>query len=126
MIAVVAGEIGRTSTNHLHTLCVNYWYRIVVVVIDITVSLRFGINPDNVATPLAASLGDLVTLALLVTSASTLQDLSNVSSDSKSLDFGPASIVLSFFLALLPLAAWVASKDPQTKLILKEGWTPGA
>lgn len=28
-------------------------------------SRRIGINPDNVATPIAASLGDLITLALL-------------------------------------------------------------
>ena len=28
-------------------------------------SKKFGINPDNVATPVAASLGDLTTLALL-------------------------------------------------------------
>lgn len=28
-------------------------------------SRKIGINPDNVATPIAASLGDLITLALL-------------------------------------------------------------
>lgn len=28
-------------------------------------SKRMGINPDNVATPMAASFGDLITLALL-------------------------------------------------------------
>lgn len=28
-------------------------------------SRKFGINPDNVATPIAASLGDLITLSLL-------------------------------------------------------------
>lgn len=28
-------------------------------------SKRLGINPDNVATPMAASFGDLITLALL-------------------------------------------------------------
>ena len=31
----------------------------------IVFSRRCGINPDNVATPIAASLGDLTTLALL-------------------------------------------------------------
>ena len=31
----------------------------------ILISRKFGINPDNVATPIAASLGDLVTLLLL-------------------------------------------------------------
>ena len=36
-----------------------------VMVAVILVSKEFRINPDNVATPIAASLGDLVTLALL-------------------------------------------------------------
>lgn len=31
----------------------------------ITGSRKLGINPDNVATPIAASLGDLITLSLL-------------------------------------------------------------
>lgn len=31
----------------------------------IIVSRKMGINPDNVATPIAASLGDLITLSLL-------------------------------------------------------------
>lgn len=31
----------------------------------ILVSERFKINPDNVATPIASSMGDLVTLAIL-------------------------------------------------------------
>lgn len=31
----------------------------------IIASRKVGINPDNVATPIAASLGDLITLALL-------------------------------------------------------------
>ena len=36
-----------------------------LMVLIIVVSRRLSINPDNVATPIAASLGDLVTLALL-------------------------------------------------------------
>lgn len=31
----------------------------------VLISRRFGINPDNVATPVAASLGDITTLVLL-------------------------------------------------------------
>lgn len=36
-----------------------------VVVAVIIGSRKLGINPDNVATPIAASLGDLITLSLL-------------------------------------------------------------
>ena len=35
------------------------------MVLVIVVSKKYGVNPDNVATPIAASLGDLITLALL-------------------------------------------------------------
>lgn len=35
-------------------------------------SKKVGINPDNVATPIAASLGDLITLSLLAGVSSTL------------------------------------------------------
>lgn len=37
-------------------------------------SKKVGINPDNVATPIAASLGDLITLSLLARISSTLYD----------------------------------------------------
>lgn len=40
----------------------------------ITGSEKVGINPDNVATPIAASLGDLITLSLLAGISSTLYD----------------------------------------------------
>lgn len=33
---------------------------------------KIGINPDNVATPIAASLGDLITLSLLAGISSVL------------------------------------------------------
>lgn len=35
------------------------------MVVVILVSKKLRINPDNIATPIAASLGDLITLALL-------------------------------------------------------------
>lgn len=38
----------------------------------VVASRKCRINPDNVATPIAASLGDLITLALLSTIASLL------------------------------------------------------
>lgn len=37
-------------------------------------SKKVGINPDNVATPIAASLGDLITLSLLAGVSTTLYD----------------------------------------------------
>jgi len=42
-------------------------------------SRRFHINPDNVATPIAASLGDLTTISLLAALARGLYSMVDVS-----------------------------------------------
>ena len=42
------------------------------MVIVIILSYKFNVNPDNVATPIAASLGDLTTLGLLAAIATFL------------------------------------------------------
>lgn len=44
-----------------------------LVMIGVIIGARkVGINPDNIATPIAASLGDLITLSLLAGISSTL------------------------------------------------------
>lgn len=45
-----------------------------VLVAVILLSHRFHMNPDNLATPLAASIGDVVSLSVLSFIASTLFD----------------------------------------------------
>lgn len=54
--------ITHLNTTSLHLFCVCPGIIMVGVIIG---SHRLGINPDNVATPMAASFGDLITLALL-------------------------------------------------------------
>ena len=63
----------------------------------IVVSHIARINPDNVATPIAASLGDLVTLGLLSLIANWLYDLSG--------EFGP-SVMLHVLTVLLALVVY--------------------
>lgn len=46
-------------------VCVKISLSGLVMVAVIIGSRKVGINPDNVATPIAASLGDLITLSLL-------------------------------------------------------------
>ena len=46
-----------------------------IMIVVIVVSYVVRINPDNVATPIAASLGDLVTLGLLSVIAKWLYDI---------------------------------------------------
>ena len=50
-----------------------------VMVGVIMFSRRFNINPDNVATPIAASLGDLTTISLLAVIARVLYRLIDTS-----------------------------------------------
>ncbi|KAK6482761.1 solute carrier family 41 member 2 isoform X1 [Huso huso] len=80
-------------------------------------SKKTGINPDNVATPIAASFGDLITLAIL---AWISQGLYNC--------LGPhpyvSSLVCAFFLALTPLWIVISSKHPASRTLLYSGWEP--
>lgn len=52
--------------EHLNTITANISSKTGLIMIGVIIgSRKVGINPDNVATPIAASLGDLITLALL-------------------------------------------------------------
>lgn len=88
-----------------------------VMVAVIVVSRHCNINPDNVATPIAASLGDLITLALLSWISSLLFDKINTQA-------WMAPLLIAIFIGLTPLWAWVASKNKYTREVLTSGWTP--
>jgi len=88
-----------------------------VMVLVIMASRRFNINPDNVATPIAASLGDLVTLSLLAWLASLLwADLDK--------DKWLAPTIISFYLLVIPVFVWVSWRHSATRPIVISGWTP--
>jgi cation transporter-like permease len=83
LFAVLMGSIsdeGAFDPNHGLLLCASSLVTAssasfilgLVMIAVILSSRRFGINPDNVATPIAASLGDLITLVLLSWIASIL------------------------------------------------------
>ncbi|XP_072144974.1 solute carrier family 41 member 3-like isoform X1 [Dermacentor andersoni] len=82
----------------------------------VLVARRCGLNPDNVAAPIAASLGDLTTLTLLSTISSRLL----IWKDSPLMT--PGVVVLS--LVLLPLWFFLAFKHENTRSVLKVGWPP--
>lgn len=88
-----------------------------VMVAVILFSRHMKINPDNVATPIAASLGDLTTLALLSWIASILYH---------SIDNAPwvAPTLIFFCIVATPIWGYVAAKNPFTKEVLDYGWTP--
>ncbi|CAB1354226.1 unnamed protein product [Coregonus sp. 'balchen'] len=79
-------------------------------------SRKVGINPDNVATPIAASLGDLITLFLLAGVSSFLFRF-------KEMWYLPV-LVCGFFLVLIPLWVVIARRSPPIREVLRSGWQP--
>ncbi|XP_009071515.1 PREDICTED: solute carrier family 41 member 1 [Acanthisitta chloris] len=125
--AVVFGWIpdGHFSIDHAVLLCASsvataFIASLVLGMIMIGVivgSRKMGINPDNVATPIAASLGDLITLALLSgISWGLYKEL-----ESKAY-VNP--LVCAFFIALLPIWIIIAKRNSATREVLYSGWEP--
>uniref|UniRef100_A0A673NGJ8 Solute carrier family 41 member n=1 Tax=Sinocyclocheilus rhinocerous TaxID=307959 RepID=A0A673NGJ8_9TELE len=127
VVAVVLGWIpeGKFQISHAVLLCsssvatafIASLLQGIIMVGVIVGSKKTGINPDNVATPIAASFGDLITLAIL---AWISQGLYNC------LDSHPyvSSLVCVFFMCLTPLWMVISSKHPASRQLLYSGWEP--
>ncbi|XP_038605328.1 solute carrier family 41 member 1 isoform X2 [Tachyglossus aculeatus] len=125
--AVIFGWIpdGHFSVGHAILLCASsvataFIASLILGMIMIGViigSRKIGINPDNVATPIAASLGDLITLALLSGISWGLY---------LELKGRPYvnPLVCAFFVALLPIWIVLAKRSPGTREVLYSGWEP--
>lgn len=88
-----------------------------VMVVVIILSKRFKINPDNVATPIAASLGDLTTLVLLsIISSMLFGDLKR--------DKWLAPLIIVLYILLVPVFVILAKRNSHTEKVLYHGWTP--
>ncbi|XP_063147753.1 solute carrier family 41 member 3 isoform X2 [Candoia aspera] len=88
-----------------------------LVMIGVIIGARkVGINPDNVATPIAASLGDLITLSLLAGISSTLFRYTDVRYLSP--------MICAIFIVLIPLWIAIARQSPPIAEVLKAGWQP--
>ncbi|NXT99231.1 S41A2 protein, partial [Buphagus erythrorhynchus] len=78
---------------------------------------KTGIKPDNVATPIAASFGDLITLAILAWISQGLYTCLETY-------YYVSPLVGAFFLALTPMGIVIAAKHPATRTVLHSGWEP--
>nr|XP_034189199.1 solute carrier family 41 member 1-like isoform X2 [Osmia lignaria] len=83
----------------------------------IVFSRHCHINPDNVATPIAASLGDITSLALLSWISTILYESINKQD-------WVAPLVIACYLLVTPLWVWIAKKNKYTNDVLYSGWTP--
>ncbi|KAK7499903.1 hypothetical protein BaRGS_00008751 [Batillaria attramentaria] len=127
MFAMIMGWIpkGEFPLEHALLLCASSMFTAAVasfvlgslMVGVVLLSRRVNINPDNVATPIAASLGDLTTLALLAGVSSLLY-----SAIGKQEWLSPC--IMGLFFLLLPLWIIIAVKNPYTNDVIYSGWTP--
>ncbi|XP_053742547.1 solute carrier family 41 member 2 [Synchiropus splendidus] len=127
LLAVLLGWFaeGQTSINHLILLCstsvstafVASLLQGIIMVALILFSKSLGINPDNVATPMAASFGDLITLALLACFSQWFYSF---------MEIYPFVLYLMdlLYLCLIPLWVVVSSTHPETHILLRTGWQP--
>nr|CAD7407241.1 unnamed protein product [Timema poppensis] len=83
----------------------------------IVLSHWFHINPDNVATPIAASLGDITSLALLSWVATLLYEVIDKV-------YWISPIIIGSYILVIPFWVWVAKKNKYTNSVLYNGWTP--
>ncbi|XP_015259329.1 PREDICTED: solute carrier family 41 member 2 [Cyprinodon variegatus] len=125
--AVVLGWIpeGKFQMSHAVLLCsssvatafIASMLQGIIMVGVIVGSKKTGINPDNVATPIAASFGDLITLAILAWISQGLYSC---------LDSHPyvSSLVCAAFMSLTPLWMVISSKHPASRTLLYSGWEP--
>eukprot|EP00057_Strongylocentrotus_purpuratus_P032842 XP_789072.1 PREDICTED: solute carrier family 41 member 1 [Strongylocentrotus purpuratus] len=83
----------------------------------ILLSRKCKINPDNVATPIAASLGDLITLSLLAW-------ISNLLFKNMGKQHWLAPTIIVVFFLLVPLWAFLACRNDYTRDVFYNGWSP--
>lgn len=83
----------------------------------ILLSLRFEINPDNIATPIAASLGDFTTMLLLAS-------VSEFFHDSFGLILWFQVTLMVTLLALIPYWIYIARNNQFTSEVVVSGWYP--
>ncbi|XP_044212115.1 solute carrier family 41 member 2 [Thunnus albacares] len=127
LLAILLGWMaeGKMPFNHAALLCstsvstafVASMLQGIIMVGVIIGSKRMGINPDNVATPMAASFGDLITLALLAGFSQWFYSF-------RELYPYVLYLVDLLLLCLIPLWVVISSKHPASHILLYTGWEP--
>jgi len=83
----------------------------------IMLSHRYKMNPDNLATPLAASIGDVVSISILSSIATEFYNRMDK-------EMWVLYVVLGMFLVLLPIWIIIVLKNKYTRKVLRSGWVP--
>lgn len=80
-------------------------------------SIRLKMNPDNLATPLAASIGDVVSISVFSFIASLLYKHHET-------HLWTTFVVVAIYFTLLPCWILVVLKNEYTRHVLRSGWVP--
>ena len=78
---------------------------------------KMKMNPDNLATPLAASIGDVVSISVLSAIASQLYVILGS-------DIWILYTIIAGFLVLLPIWICIVLRNKYTRNVLTSGWVP--
>lgn len=127
VVAIVMGAFrnGTVSLDHAYLLCASSLVTAslasfvlgLITAGVIVFSRHCHINPDNVATPIAASLGDITSLALL-------SWISTILYESIDKQDWVAPLVIACYVLVTPLWVWIAKRNKYTNDVLYSGWTP--
>ncbi|XP_069694265.1 solute carrier family 41 member 1 [Periplaneta americana] len=83
----------------------------------IVVAYRLHMNPDNLATPVAASIGDVVSITLLAQIASSFFRFHDTA-------YWILLVVIVAYLLLLPIWVFIVLRNQYTRPVLTSGWIP--
>ncbi|CAB3406156.1 unnamed protein product [Caenorhabditis bovis] len=89
----------------------------VLMVVVVIAARKYKLNPDNISTPVAASLGDVSTLYILLTVGTLIVQM-------RQFHVIMLLFTLTLFYILAATGAVMASKDQFTLEVLKNGWWP--
>ncbi|XP_041447704.1 solute carrier family 41 member 2-like [Drosophila obscura] len=89
-----------------------------VLMVTILFSQRYSFNPDYMATPIVASIGDVVTISLLSFSAAYMHALG------KSYMWISVCVMVFYLVVLLPLWLVVVLRNTYTRPLLMMSWIP--
>ncbi|XP_075987039.1 solute carrier family 41 member 1-like isoform X2 [Anticarsia gemmatalis] len=97
-----------------------------VMVMVIYGSHKFKVNPDNVATPLAASIGDIVSNTVLAVTAQYMYDQIRTDEEGikREISLWQPIALMCVYYSLLPLWVFIVWRNKYTKKVLTSGWTP--
>ncbi|XP_075264292.1 solute carrier family 41 member 1-like [Convolutriloba macropyga] len=104
------------SSSVITSILVNITLSILMIAV-VCMSRKLNLNPDNIATPVAASLGDLITISILAFVASFFHETI------EELFYVQIGFIL-FIVAIIPLWMHLCHRNPSVSDVIKQSWVP--